>query len=74
MQHHFRELLLLLQVITYLLDLRVNQQMIMYILGLEACPQADAADALAIAVCHAHTQQVLIKVAGASSSRRGRLR
>jgi crossover junction endodeoxyribonuclease RuvC len=50
------------------------QQMVMYILGLEACPQADAADALAIALCHAHTQQVLIKVAGASRSRRGRLR
>lgn len=50
------------------------QQMVMHILNLEACPQADAADALAIALCHAHTQQVLIKVAGASSSRRGRIR
>lgn len=50
------------------------QQMVMHILSLEACPQADAADALAIALCHAHTQQVLIKVAGASSSRRGRIR
>lgn len=50
------------------------QQMVMHILGLESCPQSDAADALAIALCHAHTQQVLIKVAGASSSRRGRLR
>lgn len=50
------------------------QQMVMHILNLEACPQADAADALAIALCHAHTQQVLIKVAGASTSRRGRIR
>lgn len=50
------------------------QQMVMHILSLDACPQADAADALAIALCHAHTQQVLIKVSGASSSRRGRLR
>ncbi len=50
------------------------QQMIIHLLGLSACPQADAADALAIALCHAHTQQVLIKVAGASKSRRGRLR
>ena len=50
------------------------QQMMIHLLGLSACPQADAADALAIALCHAHTQQVLIKVAGASKSRRGRLR
>lgn len=50
------------------------QQMVMYILGLEVSPQADAADALAIALCHAHTHQVLIKISGASSSRRGRLR
>lgn len=50
------------------------QQMVMHILGLSAAPQADAADALAIALCHAHTQQVLIKIAGASSSRRGRIR
>lgn len=50
------------------------QQMVMYILSLESCPQADAGDALAIALCHAHTQQVLIKVAGATSSRRGRIR
>jgi crossover junction endodeoxyribonuclease RuvC len=50
------------------------QQMVMYLLGLEAAPQADAADALAIALCHAHSRQVLIKIAGASSSRRGRIR
>lgn len=50
------------------------QQMVMYILGLEAAPQEDAADALAIALCHAHTHQVLVKIAGASSSRRGRIR
>lgn len=50
------------------------QHMVMQILGLSECPQADAADALAIALCHAHTQQVLIKMAGATHSRRGRLR
>jgi len=50
------------------------QHMVMQILNLESCPQADAADALAIALCHAHTQQMLIKVAGASKSRRGRLK
>jgi len=49
------------------------QQMVMHILALESCPQADAADALAIALCHAHTRQVLVKVAGASRSRRGRM-
>ena len=50
------------------------QQMMIHLLGLSACPQADAADALAIALCHAHTQQVMLKIAGASKSRRGRLR
>ena len=49
------------------------QHMVMHILALPSCPQADAADALAIALCHAHTQQVLVKVSGASGSRRGRL-
>ena len=50
------------------------QHMVMQILNLPSCPQADAADALAIALCHAHTAQVLIKISGASKSRRGRLR
>jgi len=50
------------------------QQMVMHILGLQSCPQADAADALAIALCHAHTSQVLTKISGASKSRRGRIR
>jgi len=50
------------------------QQMVMQILKLESRPQADAADALAIALCHAHTQQVLIKISGASKSRLGRIK
>lgn len=50
------------------------QHMVQQILSLDACPQADAADALAIAICHANTQQSLVRVAGASHSRRGRLR
>ena len=50
------------------------QHMVKQMLGLEGNPQADAADALAIALCHAHTQQILIKVSGASHSRRGRLK
>ncbi|MEY3182027.1 MAG: hypothetical protein RLZ35_12 [Pseudomonadota bacterium] len=33
------------------------QQMIQMLLGLSGLPQADAADALAVAVCHAHQQQ-----------------
>ncbi|OOG25610.1 crossover junction endodeoxyribonuclease RuvC [Thioalkalivibrio denitrificans] len=32
------------------------QHMITMILGLDAAPASDAADALAVAVCHAHTQ------------------
>ena len=48
------------------------QHMVQQILSLEACPQADAADALAIAICHANTRQNLIRVSGASHSRRGR--
>lgn len=50
------------------------QHMVKQMLKLEGDPQADAADALAIALCHAHTQQVLMKVTGASHSRRGRLK
>lgn len=50
------------------------QHMVKQILSLEGDPQEDAADALAIALCHAHTQQNLIKIAGATRSRRGRLK
>jgi len=50
------------------------QHMVMALLKLSKAPQADAADALAIALCHVHTQQSLIKIAGAKSSRRGRIR
>ncbi len=32
------------------------QHMVMRLLHLDRCPQADAADALAVAICHAHTQ------------------
>ena len=55
-------------------DKQQVQQMVMTLLGLESCPQSDAADALAIALCHAHTKQVLAKVSGATRSRGGRLR
>lgn len=47
--------------------------MVKSLLKLPAVPQEDAADALAVALCHAYTFQGLLNVAGASHSRRGRL-
>lgn len=40
------------------------QHMVCYLLNLPAAPQADAADALAAALCHAHTQHSMIKIGG----------
>jgi crossover junction endodeoxyribonuclease RuvC len=48
--------------------------MVKVLLKLAAEPQEDAADALAAALCHAHTRQSLINMAGARSVRRRRLR
>ncbi len=50
------------------------QHMVKTLLRLPAAPREDAADALAAALCHAHTQQSMIKLAGATTSRRGRAR
>lgn len=53
------------------------QHMVMALLKLNRVPQADAADALAVALCHAHTQQSLIRMATIKGSVRmgsGRLR
>lgn len=51
------------------------QHMVTHLLKLTASPQADAADALAVALCHSHTQQSLIKMLGqATKTVRGRLR
>ncbi|WP_340676520.1 crossover junction endodeoxyribonuclease RuvC [Paraglaciecola sp.] len=51
------------------------QHMVTYLLKLKASPQADAADALAVALCHSHTQQSMIKMLGqATKTVRGRLR
>ncbi|HKJ72956.1 MAG TPA: crossover junction endodeoxyribonuclease RuvC [Alphaproteobacteria bacterium] len=50
------------------------QHMVRTLLKLPGRPQADAADALAIAMCHIHTQASLAKMAGANAFRRGRLR
>lgn len=50
------------------------QAMICHILKLNKTPQQDAADALGVAVCHAHMETSLIKMAGARKVRRGRVR
>jgi len=51
------------------------QHMVKNILKLPGTPQADAADALAVALCHANSQDSLTKLAGqASKTVRGRLR
>ncbi len=50
------------------------QTMICHLLGLNKTPQADAADALGVAVCHTHMTQGMIRMAGAKKVRRGRLR
>ena len=49
------------------------QHMVKILLGLPEAPQEDAADALAIAICHANTQQHLIRLAGSRQFRRGRV-
>lgn len=49
------------------------QHMVKSLLRLPAAPQEDAADALAVALCHANTRQHLIRMAGSSSFRRGRI-
>ncbi len=48
------------------------QHMVQFLLKLPGLPQEDAADALAVALCHAHTQAGLVRVAGSRHSRRGR--
>lgn len=51
------------------------QHMVQQILKLDGKPQADAADALAVAICHGNTNQSLISMAGvARKTVRGRLR
>ena len=50
------------------------QHMVKALLKLSALPQEDAADALATAICHAHSQQSLIKMSGARGVRRRRIR
>lgn len=50
------------------------QHMVKTLLKLPAAPAEDAADALAAALCHAHTRQSMINIAGAKSVRRRRMR
>ncbi|MCG6935145.1 MAG: crossover junction endodeoxyribonuclease RuvC [Proteobacteria bacterium] len=57
------------------------QHMIRVMLGLNAIPQEDAADALAVALCHAHTSHTLTRMSATQVGlhqlrrmRRGRLR
>ncbi len=50
------------------------QHMVKVLLNLPGTPQEDAADALAAALCHAHMHQGLVRVAGATATRRRRLR
>ena len=49
------------------------QHMVKTILKLDSTPQADAADALAVALCHAHTRSSLVRMAGATGKRNRRL-
>ncbi|MFN3587006.1 MAG: crossover junction endodeoxyribonuclease RuvC [Moraxellaceae bacterium] len=49
------------------------QHMVVRLLGLDRVPQADAADALAIALCHAQTASALARLGG-GSLREGRAR
>lgn len=50
------------------------QHMVRVLLNLVQAPQADAADALAIALCHSFHQQAVSRVASTSDVSRGRLR
>ncbi|MCA6064416.1 crossover junction endodeoxyribonuclease RuvC [Thalassolituus marinus] len=50
------------------------QHMVQHLLKLPGKPQADAADALAIAICHAHTSASLVAQAGVRGVSRGRMR
>lgn len=50
------------------------QHMVRQLLSLSKVPQTDAADALAVAVCHAHSNSKLYSLTKTSRLRRGRIR
>jgi crossover junction endodeoxyribonuclease RuvC len=58
---------------TGLADKAQMQHMVKQLLKLSALPKEDAADALSVAVCHAHTQRTLIRLAGVRTGRSSRL-
>lgn len=47
------------------------QHMVKSLLKLSGAPQEDAADALAVALCHGNTQHYLVRTSGAQGHRRG---
>jgi crossover junction endodeoxyribonuclease RuvC len=49
------------------------QHMVKVLLCLREAPQSDAADALAVALCHGHSREGRRRMAGVSGVRRGRL-
>lgn len=49
------------------------QHMIKVLLCLRSLPESDAADALAIALCHGHSREGLLRMAGVRGMRGGRL-
>ncbi len=53
-------------------DKKQVQHMVTTLLKLNKSPQEDAADALAAALCHAHTHRSLIRMAGARTSKQAR--
>jgi crossover junction endodeoxyribonuclease RuvC len=50
------------------------QHMVTALLKLPGIPQADAADALAVAMCHSHVGQTLKQIGAARGAKRGRYR
>jgi crossover junction endodeoxyribonuclease RuvC len=48
------------------------QQMVKYLLQLKGVPQADAADALAVALCHGHSRTLCQKITPRKRIKRGR--
>lgn len=50
------------------------QSMVQRLLNLSGVPQKDAADALAIALCHAHSRRGFARMVSVKKIRRGRLR
>lgn len=49
------------------------QHMVQCLLKLSSSPQEDAADALAVALCHSHSQQALLYIPQSRRYRRGRI-